>query len=200
MYFSSIFINCVIYLSHAAILEVSVANFEMYFQKPLCDVWSDFVSKWCATEMNNNWNWDLTTLAKANMKWRDKGRLPILMILLRFQGRGGGFQCAGWFCFNSNKWEKKTYFQCEGILCGEEVSRWLVSARHPLKFVTLFLIICIWWKQKHVGNRNIMLHGENKNTMITDLMRKYLVSGQSLAWVHSQHRMDQFLCICIKYY
>ena len=38
---------------------------------------------------------------------------------------------------------KKTYFQGEGILCGEEVSRWLVSARHPLKFVTLFFIICI---------------------------------------------------------
>ena len=132
MYFSSIFINCVIiYLSHAAILEVSVANFEMYFQKPLCDVWSDFVSKWCATEMNNNWNWDLTTLAKANMKWRDKGRLPILMILLRFQGRGGGFQCAGWFCFNSNKWEKKLTFNVkESCVVRRLVVGWFLLVIH----------------------------------------------------------------------
>ena len=52
--------------------------------------------------------------------------------------------------------EQKTYFQGEGILCGEEVSRWLVSARHPLKFVTLLFIIYLYlmktktrWKQKH---------------------------------------------------
>ena len=33
----------------------------------------------------------------------------------------------------------KIYLQCEGVLRGEKVGRWLVSARHPLKHFGLLI-------------------------------------------------------------
>ena len=35
----------------------------------------------------------------------------------------------------------KTYLQCEGVLCGEKISCWLVSTRHPLQHLLSALLL-----------------------------------------------------------